>query len=64
MPEVNPDLLLAVRRKRGELNLTVAELSNSTGISRWTLSPILSGKHTSANRTTIKKLDNWLYQHI
>lgn len=64
MPTINPELRTAIGRKRGELNLNLSQLAKETGVSIWTLSPILSGKRTNVNRTTIEKLDNWLYQHI
>ena len=43
MTVITEDLTKAIRRKRGELNLNVLELSDKTNISRWTLDKILKG---------------------
>lgn len=64
MPQIPNDMLLAIRRKKGELNLTTNALETQTGISRWTLGPILSGKRTAVRTETVNRLNNWLYQHI
>lgn len=62
--KVNKDMLTALRRKRGEQNLSVIELSRQTGISRWTLDKLLSGKSENVRPTTAEKLNDWLYQFI
>ena len=64
MPQISNDFLLAIRRKKGELNLTPNALETQTGISRWTLGTILSGKHTVVRTETVNKLNDWLYQHV
>lgn len=60
----NQDFYVALRRKRGELNLSVQELSEETGVSRWTLDKILKGKTDVFRPSTIKKIDEWLYSKI
>lgn len=62
--KVNKDMLTALRRKRGEQNLSVVELSRQTGISRWTLDKLLRGKSENIRPTTADKLNDWLYQLI
>lgn len=62
MPRLSNNLVLALKRKRGELNLNVVQLSTDTGISRWTLDKILSGQRTQVRLKTINKLSEWLYK--
>ncbi len=57
--ELTQDQLLALRRFRGELNYSVADLSKVTGVSRWTLYKVLKG-HTNVQATTAKKINDWL----
>lgn len=64
MPKVTPELPRALGRKRGELNLTVAELARQTSVSRWTLDNILHGRSDMIRTETLKKLNEWLYQHV
>lgn len=61
MAQINKDLVTAIKRKRGEHNLSVIELSRKTSVSRWTLDKILSGERTNVKPKTIEKLNNWLY---
>ncbi len=64
MVETTKELTHAIGRKRGELNITVLELSRQTGVSRWTLDKILSGERTSVRMGTIAKLNDWLYKQV
>lgn len=64
MPRLSNNLVLALKRKRGELNINVMQLSVDTGISRWTLDKILSGQRTQVRLETINKLSEWLYKQI
>lgn len=64
MTMTTQNLVNALGRKRGELNLSVIELSRQTGVSRWTLDKILKGEAKRINPSTLAKLDNWLYAHI
>lgn len=64
VPILSNELVTALKRKRGELNINVIELSNKTGISRWTLDKILSGDRTQVRTKTIDKLNDWLYKQI
>ncbi|MDI6522036.1 helix-turn-helix domain-containing protein [Leuconostoc suionicum] len=54
------DIILDVKRKRGELNMSISELALLSGISRTTLSDIFNGKRKQASKTTLEKLNNWL----
>ena len=53
--------LLALKRKRGEKNLTINELAKELGISRFTTSKILKhGLKEKITPTTAKKVNDWL----
>lgn len=64
MATVSNELTTAIKRKRGELNITVVELARQTGVSRWTLNKIFKGKTNEAFPTTIAKLNEWLYKQM
>lgn len=50
----------AIKRKRGELNLSVLSLSRQLGLSRWTLDNIFKRNHRKVTPSTYKKLSDWL----
>lgn len=50
----------AVKRKRGELNLSTVKLSREVGVSRWTLDNIFKRNHRKVTPGTYKKLSDWL----
>ncbi|MCI1283008.1 MAG: helix-turn-helix transcriptional regulator [Lacticaseibacillus songhuajiangensis] len=58
------DLITALRRKRGEENISVAELSRQTGVSGWTLRHLLNKQRDQIRPSTAAKLNKWLYQRI
>lgn len=62
--KLDAGLALALRRKRGELNISVMELARQTGVSRWTLDRLLSGERDKVRPSTVNKLNAWLYQQI
>lgn len=64
MPQISDEMVKALGRKKGELNLNVLQLSNYVGVSRWTLDKILSGKRTEVRLATINKLNKWLYKQV
>jgi len=64
MAQISKDMLTAVRRKRGELNLNVLSLSKETGVSRWTLDKILTGERINVRVGTANKLNEWLYKQV
>jgi DNA-binding Xre family transcriptional regulator len=64
VPKMIDGLAKALGRKRGELNISVAELSRQTGVSRWTLDSILAGRSEMIHTETMNKLNSWLYQHV
>lgn len=64
MTKINTDLVTALKRKRGEQNITVAELARQTGVSRWTLDSIFKNTTDNVRSSTIKKLNEWLYQFM
>lgn len=55
--------ILALKRKRGELNISVLEMSRETGVSRWTLDKIFKGK-TNIHKSTFDKLNDWLISQL
>lgn len=50
----------AIKRKRGELNMSIKGLEKATGVSRWTLIDIFKHDHRNVNSKTFKKLNDWL----
>ncbi|WP_200971241.1 helix-turn-helix domain-containing protein [Lactiplantibacillus plantarum] len=64
MVETTKELTRALGRSRGELNISILELSRQTGVSRWTLDKILSGERTNVRVGTIAKLNDWLYKQV
>ncbi|WP_288573272.1 helix-turn-helix transcriptional regulator [uncultured Weissella sp.] len=64
MATVSKELKTAIKRKRGELNISVVELARQTGVSRWTLDKVLKGTTDNVRPTTASKLNEWLYKQI
>ncbi len=52
--------ILALKRKRGERNLTIDELANEVGTSRFTISRILHNDSQNLTSTTVKKVNDWI----
>ncbi|PEH06935.1 helix-turn-helix domain-containing protein [Lactobacillus sp. UMNPBX4] len=52
--------VLALKRKRGERNLTIDELANEVGTSRFTISRILHNDSQNLTSTTVKKVNDWI----
>nr|WP_257797472.1 helix-turn-helix transcriptional regulator [Lactobacillus crispatus] len=52
--------VIALKRKRGERNLTIDELANEVGISRFTVSRILHNDSQNLTSTTVKKVNDWI----
>ncbi|MDK6502624.1 helix-turn-helix domain-containing protein [Lactobacillus crispatus] len=52
--------VLAIKRKRGELDMSITELANTTGVSKWTLIDIFKHDHRNVNSITFKKLNDWI----
>lgn len=52
--------ILALKRKRGERNLTIDELANEVGTSRYTISRILHNSSQNLTSTTVKKINDWI----
>ena len=50
----------AIKRKRGELDLSINDLANTTGVSKWTLISIFKHDHRNVTSITFKKLNDWL----
>lgn len=52
--------VMAIKRKRGELDLSITALSTATNVSKWTLIDIFKHNHRNVNKVTFKKLNDWL----
>ena len=52
--------VIAIKRKRGELNMSIRGLERATGVSRWTLIDIFKHDHRNVSSKTFKKLNDWL----
>lgn len=52
--------ILALKRKRGEKNLTIDELADEVGTSRFTISRILHNNSQNLTSTTVKKVNDWI----
>ena len=50
----------AIKRKRGELNLSIMALGRELGLSRWTLDNIFKRNHRKVTPATYKKISDWL----
>lgn len=56
----------AIKRKRGELDLSITNLASITGVSKWTLIDIFKHDHRNVTSITFKHLNDWLikeYNH-
>lgn len=58
MIEVSDGVLTALLRNKGMRS--IQDLSEETGINRFTLKDVLTGKRTIVQRGTYAKLTNWL----
>ncbi|MGQ5708650.1 XRE family transcriptional regulator [Lactobacillus sp. PSON] len=52
--------VLAIKRKRGELDYSISMLANTVNIDRHTLSKVLKNGQRKVNKPTFEKLNNWL----
>lgn len=59
---VSNEMMLALRLKRGKLNITKKESARQTGVSPKTFQEILDGKKIEVQKRTFDKLNNWLQE--
>ena len=52
--------VLALKRKKGERNLTIDRLASEIGVSRFTISRIITNTKQNLTRTTVEKVNDWL----
>ena len=52
--------VIALKRKRGEKDLTIDELANEIGVSRFTVSRILHNSSQNLTSNTVKKVNDWI----
>lgn len=52
--------IIAIKRKRGELDLSISALARETGLSRRTIYNIFTKKAWPVSSTTYKKISDWL----
>ncbi|MCC4383340.1 helix-turn-helix transcriptional regulator [Limosilactobacillus reuteri] len=57
---LNDHQVIALKRKRGELNLSTAALGRQLKLSRRTVDNILKRNHRKVTPNTYKKLSDWL----
>ncbi|MFR0608447.1 helix-turn-helix domain-containing protein [Limosilactobacillus balticus] len=50
----------AIKRKRGELGLSITDLARQVGLSRRTIYNIFTEDDRTVNPTTYRKLSDWL----
>lgn len=58
--ELTTEQIIALKRRRGELNLSVVELSKQIGVSKYVLYRIFNGKQYNVYPSTFKKLNDWI----
>lgn len=58
MQTVSENMLLALLRHRGMLS--IKEMSDKTGVNRFTLTDVLNGKRKIVQNATFNKLNDWL----
>jgi len=58
--QLSKQQILALKRKRGERNLTIDELADEVGTSRFTISRILHNDYQNLASTTVKKVNDWI----
>lgn len=58
--QLSDQQVTAIKRKRGELDLSITNLANITGVSKWTLIDIFKHNHRNVTSITFKKLNDWL----
>lgn len=59
------EFIIALRRKRGEQNITTEELATQAGVSSRTVRELLNSDGKRPTRPgTIAKLNEWLYQRV
>lgn len=52
--------VLAIKRKKGELDMSIKSLTKVTGVNQWTLNDILKHNHRNVTSITFTRLNNWL----
>lgn len=52
--------IIAIKRKRGELGLSITDLAHQVGLSRRTIYNIFTNSNWTINATTYKKMSDWL----
>ncbi|MBF7139095.1 helix-turn-helix transcriptional regulator [Pediococcus pentosaceus] len=57
---INNEVLIAIKRKRGELNMTISKLAVETGVSRFTIYRIFEESNVPVYPSTKEKLITWL----
>lgn len=62
--ELTSSQILAIKRKRGERELSYIQLSRETGINRKTIFDILKRNHTHVNKITYQRLNDWLINQM
>lgn len=57
--------LLALKRLKGERNISTSQLANELQVSRDTITRVLKRSSVPVRPTTVKKINNWIiYQYV
>lgn len=62
MISISNEMLLKVLQSKGMRS--VSDLSEETGINRFTLTDILKGKRKVVQKSTFQKLNEWILQQV
>lgn len=57
--QLTPEQFKLLRRKRGELNLTITSLADEIGVTRRTMTKIIN-HNTPIKPQTAKKINDWI----
>ncbi len=58
--QLTENQVTAIKRKRGELDMSITVLANTTKVSKRTLIDIFKHNHRNVTKNTFKKLNDWL----
>lgn len=61
MSQISNDVITAIKRKRGERNISINKLAEESGVSRFSIYRLFDGgENKSVYPTTKERLVNWL----
>ena len=60
MMKYNKAQIIGLKRKRGEKNLSVGQLADELGLSRFTVSRIINHSSSEFTSSTVIKVNDWV----